>query len=175
MLTNRRCRMLGGMGCWGPMGGRGCWAWRGAGPRPANGRASPHPHLTHELELGTHSSTHTHQLVSHYNTTQLQCLGWMLSQWMTAECCICRVSAVSPPLNVVMCVMTVCGVEGGGMQPMRRSHPHTHTVQSRALHNTSRWRYRGQMETIITSHQPIRSFSVCCPLCVAASFASGSV
>ena len=33
----------------------------------------------------------------------------------------------------------------------------------------------GQMETIITSHQPIRSFSVCCPLCVAASFASGSV
>ena len=56
MLTNRRCRMLGGMGCCGPMGGRGCWAGRGAGPRPANGRASPH--LTHELELGTHSSTH---------------------------------------------------------------------------------------------------------------------
>ena len=67
--------MLGGMGCCGPMGGRGCWAWRGAGPRPANGRASPHPHLTHELELGT--AQHTLGLVSHSTTTQLQCLGLM--------------------------------------------------------------------------------------------------
>ena len=58
---------------------------------------------------------------------------------------------------------------------MRRSHHHTHTVQSRALHNTSRWRYRDQMETIITIRQPIRSFSVCCPLDLCVCVAAGCI
>ena len=82
--------MLGGMGCCGPMGGRGCWAGRGAGPRPANGRASPH--LTHEPELGTHSSTHTPAGVSlQHHTGAVSGLDVIAMNdcVVSAECLLC--------------------------------------------------------------------------------------